>query len=87
VKAIPGNERRAKGWPMARTDLLRSLAFDAPPLPVITHGTINCVCYVATATSSASLPATSAIGFSAVLRPEREPSKGLTSRRASYVVP
>src|SRR5258708_22202074 len=38
------------------------------------------------ATSSASLAATSAIGSSAVLRPLREPSKGLTSRRASYVV-
>ena len=39
------------------------------------------------ATSSASLAATSAIGFSEVLRPLREPSRGLTSRRASYVVP
>ena len=38
------------------------------------------------ATSSASLAATSAIGASAVLRPLREPSRGLTSRRASYVV-
>ena len=37
-------------------------------------------------TSSASLAATSAIGSSAVLRPLREPSRGLTSRRASYVV-
>ena len=35
------------------------------------------------ATSSASLAATSAIGASAVLRPLREPSRGLTSRRAS----
>src|SRR5260370_4989784 len=38
------------------------------------------------ATSWASLAATSAIGFSTVLRPLREPSRGLTSRRASYVV-
>lgn len=38
------------------------------------------------ATSSASLAATSAIGAYAVLRPLREPSRGLTSRRASYVV-
>lgn len=37
-------------------------------------------------TSSASLVATSAIGSSAVFRPLRDPSKGLTSRRASYVV-
>lgn len=37
-------------------------------------------------TSSASLAATSAIGSSAVFKPLREPSKGLTSRRASYVV-
>ena len=38
------------------------------------------------ATSSASLAATSAIGISAVSRPFREASTGLTSRRASYVV-
>ena len=38
------------------------------------------------ATSSASLAATSAIGSSAVLRPLRDASNGLTSRRASYVV-
>lgn len=38
------------------------------------------------ATSSASLAATLAIDASAVLRPLREASKGLTSRRASYVV-
>lgn len=35
------------------------------------------------ATSSASLAATFAIGSSAVLKPLREPSRGLTSRRAS----
>jgi len=44
------------------------------------------VCRYWMAHSSASLAATSAIGFSAVLRPLREPSRGLTSRRASYVV-
>src|SRR5438034_6577909 len=33
-----------------------------------------------------SLPATFAIASSAVFRPLREPSRGLTSRRASYVV-
>ncbi len=38
------------------------------------------------ATNSASLAATEAIVSSAVLRPLREPSRGLTSRRASYVV-
>jgi len=38
------------------------------------------------ATSSAILAATSAIDSSAVLRPLREPSRGLTSRRFSYVV-
>jgi len=38
-------------------------------------------------TSSANLAATSAIGASVVLRPLREASRGLTSRRASYVVP
>jgi hypothetical protein len=37
----------------------------------------------ALATSSASLAATFAIGFSAVSRPVREASMGLTSRRAS----
>ena len=37
-------------------------------------------------TSSASLAAMSAIGISAVSRPFREASMGLTSRRASYVV-
>jgi hypothetical protein len=39
------------------------------------------------ATNSASLAATFAIDASAVLSPLREASKGLTSRRASYVVP
>ncbi len=38
------------------------------------------------ATNSASLDATSVIGSAEVLRPLREPSKGLTSRRSSYVV-
>ena len=38
-------------------------------------------------TSSASFAATVSIGFSAVLRPVREASIGLTSRSASYVVP
>lgn len=38
------------------------------------------------ATSSASLAAISAIVSSAVFKPLREPSRGLTSRRASYVV-
>jgi hypothetical protein len=38
------------------------------------------------ATNSASLAATSAIGFSEVFRPLRDPSSGLTSRRASYIV-
>jgi hypothetical protein len=38
-------------------------------------------------TSSASFLATVAIGSSPVLRPLREASIGLTSRRASYVVP
>jgi hypothetical protein len=39
------------------------------------------------ATSSASLAAMSGIDPSDVLRPLREPRRGLTSRRASYVVP
>jgi hypothetical protein len=45
------------------------------------------VAHISGATSSASLAATFAIDSSAVLRPLREPRRGLTSRRASYVVP